>query len=148
MKRPKDGGVPSAAKPDGAKGNESGPMGILSRLRNLNMPDPKYQQEQLWADTATAAVNTDPTKYVVVRNDEDSLYLGLRVYTNKNVPATVVGRLKAEPEKKEKDSSSGDGTGESKDPKEDKKQSLSSLVDSLEDVCDCDECKGRTSHPD
>lgn len=111
------------------------------------MPDPKYQQEQLWAATADASTSTDPTKYVIVRNDEDSLYLGLRVYTHKDAPAVVVGRLKAEPEKKEKEGGSGESAEQSKDSKDDTKQSLSSL-DSMEDLCDCEECKGRSAHPD
>lgn len=128
---------------DKPKGNQSGRHS--GNPERLNIPDPKYQQEQEWTFTANETVSIEPTKYVITRDDEDALYLGLKVYTHKDVPVVVVGRLKAEPEKDKKDS-------EEKKSEEDKgkgvkRQSLSSLVDSLEDTCDCDECRGRQSHP-
>jgi hypothetical protein len=138
--------------PGKPKGNESGaPSQFDTRL--LNLPDHMYQQEQEWTYAPGNSDSTpDPTKYVIMRAEEDDIYLGLRVYTHKDVPAVVVGRLKAQAEKKDnkegkEDEEDKKEDGEDKE-KGDAKQSLSSLVDSLEDTCDCDECQGRTAHPD
>ncbi|KAF9449391.1 cysteine proteinase [Macrolepiota fuliginosa MF-IS2] len=145
VKRPKLDPSLEPKPPSGKPvGNESGLSSDI-HPELLNRPDPKYQQEYEWASAATQTPEVDPTKYIITRDDEDALYLGLKVYTHRDAPAVVVGRLKAEPEAKEKkktdDSEDSKGSGVVK-------QSLSSLVDSLEDTCDCHECQGRQSHPD
>lgn len=152
VKRPKMEGTPSNSKADSDKPkvNESGPLSQQDP-RRLNIPDYIYQQEQAWTFAAVASSDSsdDPTKYKITREDEDDLYLGLRVYTHKDVPAVVVGRLKAEPEKKEEKKEEKEAReDEEKKSKEGAKESLSALIDSLEDVCDCDECHGRMAHPD
>jgi hypothetical protein len=148
VKKPKANVASSESKSDGEqpKPNESG---IRSRAsKRFNLPDHIYQQEQEWTYGIDSAPDgtTEPTKYTIIRNEEDELYLGLRVYTHKDVPAVVVGILKVGAERKDEKK---EGTEENKaDEKQDvARQSLSSLVASLEDTCDCDACRGRMSHP-
>lgn len=149
VKKPKVEAVLTSSNPenDKPKGNESAIRSHRPDL--LNVPDPKYQQEQEWTYTIpTTTAPIEPTSYIIKRDDEDALYLGLRVYTHKDAPAEVVGRLKVEPGKDGDKKDVGDKASDSDKSTVEERQSLSSLVDSLEGTCDCEECEGRMAHPD
>jgi hypothetical protein len=143
IKKPKPEADFSAAANDKPKGSESIiPSGRRAEL--LNVPDAKYQQESEWAQYTTPSAPVDPTAYVIKRDDEDEVYLGLRVYTHKDTPAVVVGRLKVTQEKKSVDQKDDKASDDDK-PQEKQKQALNSLLD---EICDCDECRGlQKSHP-
>lgn len=144
VKKPKpeaivDSSMSSSGQP---KGNES-TIPSNRRPELLNVPNPKYQQEHEWAQYTTSTAPVDPTAYIIKRDDEDDVYLGLRVYTHKDTPAVVVGRLKVTPEQKSADRK--DEKTSDDNPQETRKQTLGSLLD---DDCDCDECRGlQKPHP-
>ncbi|KXN92871.1 hypothetical protein AN958_07080 [Leucoagaricus sp. SymC.cos] len=101
-----------------AKGNNEGVPSRDARL--LNAPDHRYQQE-LAASPGT--VSPDPTKYTIKWTENDELYLGLRVYTHKDVPAAVVGTLRVQAEKKEeKPADNGSGDESKQEEEEEKKE--------------------------
>ena len=48
-----------------------------------------------YGDTTDTKKEEEKGKVVIPHDDSNSIYVGLRVYTHKDVPAVVVGRLKA-----------------------------------------------------
>lgn len=56
--------------------------------------------------TTTKKELEEKGKMAVPHDDPNSVYVGLRVYTHNDVPAVVVGRLKAKPEEEAKPESS------------------------------------------
>jgi len=67
----------------------------------------QQQRGYNYGDTADTKKEEEKGKIAIPHDDSNSIYVGLRVYTHKDVPAVVVGRLKATKEvvKPEKTSS-------------------------------------------
>lgn len=138
IKKPKPEGDVSVGANGKPKASESG-VPLSHRAELLNVPDAKYQQEHEWAQYVAPATPVDPTAYVIKRDDEDDVYLGLRVYTHKDIPAVVVGRLRVMPEKKSVGQNLDDKASDDDKPQEKPKQILNALLD---DICECEECRG------
>lgn len=62
----------------------------------LPMPPMPFPRSLSPAPPPPPPVNNGPSNNLEIYEDEDTVYLGLRVYTNKDAPAKVSGKLKSE----------------------------------------------------
>ena len=61
---------------------------------NAQQPQQRYG-EYNYGDTTETKKEEEKGKVIIPHDDSNSIYVGLRVYTHKDVPAVVVGRLKS-----------------------------------------------------
>lgn len=67
-----------------------------SRARMATADEEADADEADSSAASTAAETPEKGKFAVPQADENTVYIGLRVYTHKDVPAVVVGRVKTE----------------------------------------------------
>ena len=79
------------------------PPDSVSSISEGNARENAQQQQQQqqrygeynYGDTTETKKEEEKGKVIIPHDDSNSIYVGLRVYTHKDVPAVVVGRLKA-----------------------------------------------------